>query len=205
MSMTISFTNYNAESLSKEEAFALGDYLKVYRKNEIIKKIEYYDKGKLDGIEYFKDESENLSNVFSILGTSSVAITEEKNIDNYRIKTSTSYKDGIKTHIEKELTLNDELICVHEIDGNNRLKINDCVKYFYDTKKGKRRELLNFYYNGEGNLESIGGFEEYPFSEYNQSLYANEFSKYFPDFLLKNPYYANVDFLPFEINFDKVF
>jgi len=196
MATTISFTNYNNEPLSKQQVSASDAYLKVYKINGIIKKIEYYDNGEFDGIEYFKDNSENLNDIFTNLGTNSLVVTQKENINNYLIKTSISYKNGIVSHTEKELSLNGKIICVHELNANNELKIKDCIKYLYDENGSEiGEEILNFRYNEDGSLYAISG-SDYPFSEYNQSLYGNDILLYFPNLLTENPYYVNINFLP---------
>ena len=196
MATTISFTNYNNEPLSNQQASALGEYVKVYEINSIIKKIEYYYDGEFESVEYFKDDTEKLNDIFTALKTNTLCITQKENINNYTIKISTSYINGIISHTEKELFLDSKMICVHELDANNQLKINDCIKYLYDDNGSETgEEIFNFHYNQDGTLKCIHGVD-YPFSEYNQSLDASEISLYFPNLLTDNPYYININFLP---------
>lgn len=195
MATTISFTNYNNEALSKQQVNSLSEYLKVYKVNDVVKKIDYYYNGKLEGIEYFKDDNENLNDVFTSLGTNTLTITHKEIINSHIAKISTSYNNGIISYTEKELSIDNKIICVHELDSNNELKTDDCVKYLYNDDDEENIARFIFHYNPDGTLKYIGGID-YPFSEYNQFLESGEIHLFFPNLLTDNPYYANINFLP---------
>lgn len=69
------------------------------------KKIESYYNGQFDGIEYFKEDNETLNDIFTLVGTNSLLITQIELIGNYKIVNSFSYMEGVNTHIEKHLLL----------------------------------------------------------------------------------------------------
>ena len=195
MATTIIFTNEFNEQISQQQLNQLNEFNKVYQVDGVIKKIEFYVDGLLNGIEFHKD-NENLNEIFSILGTNTVDVIEKNTLNDYLILTRNAYGNGILCYIEKELLLDSKVICSQRLDANNIPKNNETRKYIYDnTGFEPGEEIFNFNYNADGSLNYICGVG-YPFSEYNQSLYAMEIPLYFPNLLTDNPYYANANFMP---------
>jgi hypothetical protein len=191
MTTTISYQNFYEESITGQQLGALNEYYKVYSINGIFKKKEFYSNGELKELEYIKDKSENINDIFTALGTNDLGITEFEQFGNYKIEIRKSFHNGIMLVTSKYLRLNERIICEQDFDSNSIPKLETTIKNLYDYLG----EEFEFKYNADGSLDYIGG-SGYPFSGYNQSLDAIEVPLYFPNLLTDNPYYANANFLP---------
>jgi antitoxin component YwqK of YwqJK toxin-antitoxin module len=192
MATTISYQNFYEEPITEQQLNALNEYYKVYSINGIVKKKEFYSNGELKELEYIKDQSENINDIFTALGTNDLAVTQFEQIGNYNIETCQSFHNGIVLVTEKFLRLNDRIICEQLFDSNNIPKLESTVKNLYDNS-GK--EIYEFYYNEGGSLDSVQG-HTFHFSENGNSMKASEFLLYFSNFFADNPYYANANFMP---------
>jgi hypothetical protein len=196
MSTTIVYRNNFGESITNQQLSLVNEYQKVYLINNNPKKIEYFENNVLDEIEYYKDATESLDSIFSELGTNNLVITTVEVLNDYKIKTSINYENGVQKGFGKYLFLNSKIICVHEFNANGELDIIFSRKYIFEEIGNEiGEELYSFRYNEDGTLKSMSGVG-YPFSEYNQSIDASEISIYFPNLLTENPYYVNSNFLP---------
>lgn len=193
MATTVIYTNSYNEIIVEQQLSSLKDYNKVYKLNGVIKKIESYYNGQFDRVEYFKEDNETLNDIFTLAGTNSLLITQIELIGNYKIVNSFSYIEGVNTHIEKHLLLNNKIICIHEQQTAGQLY---CEKYLFDSDESEiGEEIFSFKYNVDGTLKNISGIG-YPFSNDNQTMDADKIPLYFPNLLIDNPYYANATFLP---------
>ncbi len=192
MATTISYQNFYEEAITEQQLGALNEYYKVYSINGIVKKKEFYSNGELKELEYIKDQSENINDIFTALGTNDLAITQFEQIGIYNIETCQGFHNGIKFGTEKFLRLNDRIICEQLLDSNDNPKNKETMKYMYDNT-GK--EIYEFFYNTNGFLDFVNG-HSYHFSENGNSMEASEFLLYFPNFFADNPYYENANFLP---------
>jgi len=196
MSTTVRYTNLDNAQITIQQLGYLGDYKKIYLVDDIEKKVEIYVDNKIDEIQYTKADYESLDSVFSQLGTNSVTIITIEEFNEYIIKTIYNYIDGINENMQKQLLMDNKIICNHEFDTSGNIDVRFSAKYMYDDNSFKiGEEIFRFYYYADGTLECICG-KGYPFSEHNPFLKASEIQNYFPNLLTDNSYYINFTFLP---------
>lgn len=193
---TIEFTNEFFKSVNDYQQQSLKNYNKLFKVDNILKKIEYYENNTLNSIEYYKATTENINNIFLQLNTNTLVIVEIQDINNVIVKSYSNYINGIIQSIEKRVLKNGKIICIQDYEINNVVILQSTEKYFYDNNGNDLgEELLSFTYNNNGSLQSVSG-SDYPFSNHNQSLDADQFLIYFPTFLNDNAYYQNANLLP---------
>jgi len=196
MSTTIIYTNLDNAQISVRQLEDLGDYKKIYLADNIEKKVEIYENHILNEIQYIKAEDENINDIFSELGTNSVTIKSIEAFNDYSIKTIHYYIDGMERSMQKQLLMDNKIICNHEFGSSGNIDVTFSAKYMYDPNGFEiSEEIFSFYYYTDGTLNYISG-KGYPFSDHNQFLEASEIQNYFPNLFIDNPYYLNSVFLP---------
>lgn len=72
METIITYANINLQTVTQQQTSLLPEYLKIFSVDGNTKKIEYYENGQLDSIEYYKANNESVSAIFSSLGTNTI-------------------------------------------------------------------------------------------------------------------------------------
>lgn len=197
---TIKFTNEDLEPISSEQLGMVATYYKIIFENDIKRKIEFYVDGKLEGIDFYRKESESIEDIFILLNTNTVDIIDlVKLTNNLYIRNGLTFINGINTSSQRELMRNDTLLCEQDINVKTNIPIlNTTVKYMYENNTDDFQigeYELSFHYNVDGALDRVSG-SRFPLSEYNQTVHFYGVEAAFPNLLAENPYYANAEFFP---------
>lgn len=197
---TIKFTNEDLEPISSEQLGMVATYYKIIFENDIKRKTEFYVDGKLDGIKFYRKESESIEDIFILLNTNTVDIIDLVKLNNnLYIRNGMTFINGVNTFSQRELMRNETTLCEQYINVKTNIPIlNTTVKYMYENNKDDFQigeEELSFHFNVDGTLDYVSG-NRFPLSEYNQTASFYEMEVTFPNLLAENPYYANAEFFP---------
>lgn len=207
MNETVEFTNFIDRPITGQQAISLGKYHKIFKKNGVIVRDEFYKCEKLIWMRYYlqleDNEQDVVANITPLVVEYVEVCTRECTIVHTVVR-GRLYKEEVL--IEKFNELHDEKgnpICYEYIDmETGQAQFNETEKQLYDENNNV---IVYFDYNKDKSLRSIWGQMVYDKNIYRhpgaafaeQSIFGlDAINKYFPKLLVENPYYLNSNLLP---------
>jgi hypothetical protein len=200
MSEIILYEEMFNRPVTAEAVQGLERYYKVFMEGDIIKKKEYYVRGRLESLMYYKQhgetESEAVAAVLSGYIVRFFEIREREAWGAFIIERSEAY-DGTGNNDHYQVTelydAEGRLIYEKTYSVFKGVSETEVRKYCFDTTSNGNLEC---FYDKAGMLKALSGKEPPFVPENNHTVKADEFPLFFPDFIAKHPYYATADFLP---------
>jgi hypothetical protein len=202
MKHSITYEDSLFSPLDADEVPFHKNYYKLYWENDTLVRTEGYNATKLIYTRLLNSDHLphdevllNFNHVFK------VDIVEYEPYGTYKIETSREYHEGILKFWQRILYNGErQEICSQDIDINTGQGIPGSTEKRFEKEDNAIYCNYYFSYDGNGNLARMTGAGAYPLdSPYGSFLSAEEIQRYFPDFLLKFPYYKDADFLPGEV------
>lgn len=189
------YTNTQDEPVTEQQLNTLNEFNKIYKVDNIIKKIESFKEGSLYQVTHYKEEDESVSDLLNNYSNLQfLEIRERSFLSSFKIENVKNYSNNELTYTSKELfDQNNNLICVEILDDNELPIFNETEKYLYQNNE----KVLSFCYKEDGAIKYIwGDLVENTDQRQKGSISSEMISTYFPNFLSENPYYSTASFLP---------
>jgi hypothetical protein len=141
-------------------------------------------------------DNESIPYILDNCGFEYVTIVKTTRVEKYKIEELITYDKKELYFIKKILT--DQFgswICRQEYDINATQPILIETDKYYSDPDDNDKTLLEFGYDHDGLIDDVGGELIRKIEDGNLSG-LDKFLKYFPNFLLDHPYYADANFLP---------
>lgn len=196
MATNINYTNYLDQPITQTQIELIDKYNKIYKNDNLIKKVEFYEDKQIKSLIYYKDSEQDSDILDEYVNVKLIDIRMRENYGIYTIEICHIYDNGILDPIIEKLLLdvNGNVLCSASFNENgNQLALGSTEKYYYENAE----KVLCFDYKDDGTLNYIwGDWVDATDQRIRGSIYFDKISLYFPDLIPNNPYYLNADFLP---------
>lgn len=155
--MTIEYKNVEGGTLSTQQVNFAENFNKVFSENDAVKKVEEYRNRELSAITYYRDDSENetdLVNLLSVFSQVPFSIAKTNYVGSKKVERFNYYDLGQLVGKSNQLyDQANELITSEHIDITTNSPIyTDTTKYLYDRGRSPDTCLYRFFYNEDGSL-----------------------------------------------------
>lgn len=197
MATNINYTNYLDQPIDQTQIELIDKYNKIYKDDNLIKKVEFYEDKQIKSLIYYRDleTNEEILNAYSNIELIDIR-TRENYGGIYTIEICRAYYNGVLDPIVEKLLKdsNGNVLCTASFnESGNQIALGSTEKYYYENDE----KVLCFDYKDDGTLNYIwGDWVDNTDQRVRGSIYFDKISLYFPDLIPDNPYYLNADFLP---------